>query len=140
MNASRLQVVALAIVLLLFKPSGWAQFTTASLEGTVIDSSGATIPEAKVTIQNTDIGLIKSTSSGTDGAYLFPALPVGNYRLTVEKSGFTTYVQDGIILTVNQAATQSVTLRVGALSQQVTVSGNTNLVTTTEAAVGQLVT
>lgn len=116
-----------------------AQFTTASLGGTVEDASGAVVPEAAVTVQNTGTGLVKRQSTGADGAFLFPNLPIGSYRLTVEKSGFTTYVQDGITLTVNQAASEIVKLRVGAVAQEVNVQGNAPLVTTSSATVGQLV-
>src|SRR2546422_5638057 len=115
------------------------QYTTASLGGTVVDQSGAAIADAKVTVLNTDTGFTQTVSSGADGAYLFSRLPVGNYRLTVEKEGLTTYVQSGIQLTVSQAATQSVTMNIGAVSQQVTVTGDASIVTTQSATVGQLI-
>jgi hypothetical protein len=116
-----------------------AQYTTASLSGTVVDPSGAAVPGAKVTVQNAGTGFTRITASGNDGDYLFPVLPVGQYTLTVVKSGFQTYAQKGIILTVNRAATQLVTLKLGTQTQEVTVNGNASLVTTTSAAVGQLV-
>lgn len=95
----KLQAVALAVAILLYGVPASAQYTTASLGGTVTDASGAVIPGAKVTARNTDTGMTKSVSTGVDGAYLFPALPVGHYNLTVEKPGFTRYVQRGITLT-----------------------------------------
>jgi hypothetical protein len=116
-----------------------AQFTTASLGGTVTDPSGAAIPGATVTVQNTETGLTRTAKSGTGGDYLFPALPVGTYKLTVEKTGFQTYIQSGIDLAVNQSATQMVALQVGTLTEHVTVSANASLVTTSSASVGQLV-
>jgi hypothetical protein len=64
---------------------------------------------------------------------------VGNYRLSVQKSGFRTYVQQGIVLTVGQAASQRVTLQVGSVTQTVTVAANAELVETREAAVGEVV-
>ncbi len=115
------------------------QFTTASLSGTVVDPSGAAIPGAKVTVQNTDTGFTQSVSAGPAGDYLFTRLPIGNYKLTVEKQGMTTYVQSGIKLDVSQAATQQVTMRLGAVSQEVTVAGDTSLVTTQSATVGQVI-
>src|SRR5574337_541456 len=89
-----------------------AQYTTASLGGTVEDPAGAVVPGAEVTVQNEDTGLSRTVSSQPDGTFLFPALPVGHYKLTVTKSGFATYAQTGIILTVNEAATQTVALQV----------------------------
>ena len=91
------------------------QYTTASLGGTVVDQSGAAIADAKVTVLNTDTGFTQTVSSGAGGEYLFSRLPVGSYRLTVEKEGLTTYVQSGIQLTVSQAATQTARRKSGDL-------------------------
>jgi len=82
-----------------------AQYTTGSLGGTVVDQSGASVPDAKVQIQNADTGFTQTADTSSDGSFLFPRLPVGNYKLTVEKTGFTRYVQEGTTLTLNQAAT-----------------------------------
>lgn len=117
----------------------FSQYTTASLGGTVVDPSGAAVPGAKVTVLNQDTGLTKTAVSGSGGAFLFPVLPIGNYTLTVEKTGFTTYVQKGITLGVNQAATQTVKLNVGQVSQAITVSANAAMVTTRTATLSQLV-
>ncbi|PYV44583.1 MAG: hypothetical protein DMG06_05900 [Acidobacteria bacterium] len=116
-----------------------AQYTTASMAGNVVDPTGAMVPEAKVTVHNTETGFEQTVSTGATGAFLFPRLPVGVYQLTVEKPGFSTYVQEGITLTVNQSATQTVTLKVGEISEKVTVAADTELVTTGTATVGQLV-
>lgn len=116
-----------------------AQYTTASLGGTVVDQSGAAVPEAGVTVENTATGFTQKTSTDATGAYLFPRLQVGPYNLRVEKTGFTTYIQKGIILTVNQAASQPVTLQVGTVTQEVTVAATAELVNTREATVGQAV-
>lgn len=132
--------VALAIMVVLGAAApAWAQFTTASLGGQVTDASGGVVVGATVRLRDTGTGQVFSARTSAAGRYLFPALPVGGYRLTVSKAGFQTFVQTGIVLNVNQAATQSVTLKVGATSQEVTVSGNAPLVTTRSAAVGQLV-
>jgi hypothetical protein len=124
---------------LLFVSPLSAQFTTASLGGTVVDPSGASIPDAKISVENKDTALTETTSSGNTGAFLFSRLPVGNYKLTVEKQGFTTYVQEGITLAVNQAAGLTVPMQVGRSTEQVTVTANADLVTTREATVNQLI-
>jgi carboxypeptidase family protein len=116
-----------------------AQFTTASLSGTVVDQTGAAVPDAKVTVQNIETGFTQTVNSGPAGDYLFSRLTVGKYKLTVEKAGLTTYVQSGIELAVNQAATQKITMTVGAVSQEITISENTSLVTTESATVSQVV-
>jgi hypothetical protein len=116
-----------------------AQFTTASLNGIVVDPSGAAVPAAKVSVRNTGTGFELTTTTEDTGLYVFPRLPVGSYTLRVEKEGFSTYVQDGIVLTVNRSATQNVSLRVGEVSESVTVTSDVDLVTTGTATVGQLV-
>jgi hypothetical protein len=116
-----------------------AQFTTATLSGTVVDPTGGSVPEAKVTILNINTGLSRAVHTAGDGAFSFPALPVGSYRLTVERQGFSTYVQEGITLTVNQTATQRVVLQVGATTQEVTVTENAAMVNTQTATIDQLV-
>lgn len=131
--------IAGLIVGLLSGASLFAQFTTASLSGRVTDAARAAVPDAAVTVQNTGTGQTRRAETNQTGEYLFPALTVGTYRLSVEKSGFQTYVQNGIILTVNQAATGDVVLKIGAVTEQVNVSGNAPLVTTTSATTGQLI-
>ena len=116
-----------------------AQFTTASLAGVVTDSSGAVIPAAKLTLTNQQTGLSHSLLSDVQGHYLFTALPVGHYQLVVEKTGFTAYKQTGIELTVNQSATQNVSLQIGKVTEEVTVGANVELINTREATVGQLI-
>ena len=121
---TRGRVVAYLMVLLVATLGAFpaaAQFTTASLGGTITDPTGAAIAAAGIIVRNTATGVTYSTTSQTSGEYKFPALPVGTYELTVTKSGFETYVQTGIVLTVNEAATQAVVLKVGQVTERVTV-------------------
>jgi hypothetical protein len=119
--------------------AAFAQYTTARLSGAVTDDSSSALPGATVTVEQVATGYTQSAKAGSAGDYLFPSLPVGSYRLTVEMSGFTTYVQNGITLTVGQAATQNIALHVGSVSQQITVDANASLVTTDDPSVGQLI-
>ncbi len=131
---------ALMLALLIFCTTPLsAQFTNSSLNGTVIDPSGNAVVGAKVTVENVATGFSQNTSSAARGNYVFSTLPVGTYKLTIEAQGFGTYVQSGINLTVNQAATQNVTLKVGSVSQKVNVFSTAPLVTTSSATVGELV-
>ena len=130
-------VMGLAIVLCAVPLAG--QFTTASLAGTVTDATGAVIPDTTVTMNNVDTGLTVTVSTEPTGAYLFSRLPIGNYQLTVEKAGFSMYVQAGITLAVNQVATQNITLQVGQVTEQVTVEAAAELIVTRTATAGQLV-
>lgn len=116
-----------------------AQFTTASLAGTVRDSTGALIPAASVKIVNAANGFTQTATSDGAGAFLLPRLPVGEYTLTVEKTGFSTYVQGGLTLSVNQSANVDVVLQVGAISEKVEVQADAELVDTRTATNGQLI-
>jgi len=132
-------VVAVWLACLLLTAPLAAQFTTASLGGTVVDATGASVPQSKVTVLNKDTGFTKTDLSGADGTFAFPGLPIGAYRLTVERAGFSTYVQEGITLTVNQTASQRVMLQVGATTQEITVTENAAMVNTQTATINQLV-
>src|SRR6478672_8258050 len=131
--------VRCALLALLIAACAFAQFTTASLSGSLLDPSGASLPDAQVTVRNVDTGFNLTIKSDAAGAFLFSRLPVGTYQLTVEKPGFTTYVQSGIQLSVNQNATLSVTMQVGQVSDKVNVDANAELVETRSATSGQLV-
>src|SRR5262245_1448347 len=116
-----------------------AQFTTASLGGEVRDPSGSAVPDARVTVRNLETGFTQVVGSDAAGAFLFSRVPVGGYELRVEKAGFTSYVQSGIRLTVDRAATQNVTLQVGAVTEAVTVQAEAELIQTRTATAGALV-
>ena len=116
-----------------------AQYNLASLGGNVLDPTGAAVPEAKITIKNAGTGLTRVTTSSANGAFVLPALPVGTYTLTVEKPGFTTQVREGIVLAVDQAASLTVSMQLGQVSEQVTVGAGAELVPVRESTVGQLI-
>src|SRR5690242_21708159 len=139
MNRAARFCVLMGAVILFTAPALVAQFTTASLGGVVSDSSGAVIPGAKLSLTNQQTGLSRTATSDAQGHYLFPALPVGHYELFVEKGGFTSYKQTGIELTVNQSATQNVSLKVGQVKQEVAVGANVEVVSTRGATVGRVI-
>jgi hypothetical protein len=119
---------------------GQAQAFTATLSGSVRDTSGSVVPGAKVTLSNPERGLTQVAASQQDGRYVFSLLPPGTYTLRVEKTGFRPYVQSEIVLTVGQTATQDVTLEVGATHETVTVTAGAAMLNTTTANVGTTVT
>ena len=140
----KLQSFASLAVLILSLTAMWgvpavAQSTTAQLSGTVTDNAGSAVAGAAITVEQIAIGFKQTGKTGPGGEYLFPSLPVGRYELTIEMPGFNTYVQNGIVLTVGLAASQNITLHVGAVTQQVTVVANPSMVTTQSASIGQLV-
>lgn len=118
----------------------WGQaVANAQISGAVVDASGAAIPGAKITATQTDTEQQRTTISGADGSYVLPNLPVGPYRLEVQASGFTTYLQTGIRLEVSNQFTINVTLKVGEVRQQVEVSADASMVETQNTSVSQVI-
>jgi hypothetical protein len=117
--------------------SAWGQ-SKASLRGTVSDQSGGVIAGAKVTLTNTGTGIARATTTGNDGTYLFDLVQVGTYKLTVDKPGFSAFLQGGIVLELNQNGRQDVALKIGQENQTVEVTANVVQVDTTGAVLGKV--
>jgi hypothetical protein len=116
-----------------------AQTTTATLSGTVRDSQGGVIPGASINVVQTDTGQTRQVTSGHTGDYTISNLPVGNYRITASAQGFKKTVIGSITLQVNQAANVDLTMEVGAIAEEVTVSAAAPLLATESTSVGQVV-
>jgi carboxypeptidase family protein len=110
----------------------------ASIRGTVTDQSGALVPEARITVTNVATGLSK-TATSKDGEFAILQLPVGNYSVKIEKSGFRTYTASGIHLDVNQVYALNAKIDLGAVSESVTVEANQVQVETTTPQRGDVV-
>ena len=117
-----------------------AQSDTSSLSGTVTDSTGAVVPDARVTAKSDATGAVRNVTTNSVGAYTITNLPSGNYTVTVEASGFQTAVQQGTHLDPSIGARVDMALKSGNTSTTVTVQANANRLQTESAAVGQLVT
>jgi len=131
-----------ASIVLLFvcswAPSGFAQ-VSATLSGAVTDQSGAAVTAADVTARNLDSGLSRSTVTDQEGRYRLFALALGQYEIRVKKSGFAEALRTGIRLVVGQDATADVGLRLGAVSEEMKVEGDTSVVTVTTQDISGLV-
>ena len=128
----------LAFVLLACLSSS-AQQITANIRGTVTDPSGALILGAEVTAQQTETGLSRVTTTDRNGNYLLLELPVGHYRLHVAAKGFEEYVQNGIMLNVDETASVSPHLAIGSEKQQVLVQADAQLIEPTVTSMGKVV-
>jgi hypothetical protein len=129
-----------ALLGLSFGAVAWGQaVSTAQINGTVQDASGSAVPGAAITVTRTDKGALKPPTSGADGSYTVPSLPVGRYSLEVEKAGFATYVQTGVVLQVASNPAIPVTLTIGAVSEHVQVEANAAMVETQSTGVGQVI-
>ena len=114
-------------------PVTFAQVTNASLTGEITDSNGAVLPGARLQVQNTATNTIQTAETNASGVYLVAPLNPGSYKVSVEKQGFDKLVQTGITLTVGQAATLNITLKVGDVKEVVTVTADAELINTTTA-------
>lgn len=115
--------------------SAFGQATT-SLRGTVTDPTGAVVPNATVTLVNAATNFSRHTLTENSGAYFFPAVLPGTYKLTVEAQGFHTFLQTGVRLLVNLPVTLNVRLELGAVAQTVQVTSKVPLLNTTDASLG----
>lgn len=113
--------------------------TSSSLSGAVTDPSGAGVAQANVVVRNVDTGMERAATTDASGRFQVLALPVGNYRVTAAKSGFSVEIRAGIHLVVGQDATADLRLSVGQVQQQVTVNADAQAVSLTTADISGLV-
>jgi hypothetical protein len=116
-----------------------AQQITGSIRGTVTDPSGAVVQGATVSATQTETGLTRSATTDHDGAYVLLELPVGHYQIQVEGKNFRRYIQQGITLNVNETATVSPRLTVGAETEKVEVNADAELIQNTISSLGTVV-
>ena len=119
--------VSLSILLVSLLPASlsMAQFTEATLKGTVSDTSGAVAPHAQVVAENQGTGQVRSTVSDSGGAFSIPDLPSGIYTVRVSVSGFKTYEHHDLELSVGKMTEIDVHLEVGEIKETVEVNGLT---------------
>jgi hypothetical protein len=132
------RVGTLVVLLLLVAGTIWAA-VTASISGTVTDPTGAVIPNASVTAHNTDTGFDSSTQTNAQGFYNFPVLPPGKYELRIKAAGFEEYRETDLVLDVNTALRIDAAMRVGAVSQEVSVTSTAVHVETTNTQMGEVI-
>jgi Carboxypeptidase regulatory-like domain len=113
--------------------------STAVLRGSVIDPSGAAIAHAKVAVRNQGTGVEWNNESDSDGLFAVPALPPGKYAITVSAEGFQTAVISNLVLDVSTTVTQTIQLKVGKVSQEVTITAETPVIDDSTVTIGQVV-
>ncbi|MCZ2157080.1 MAG: TonB-dependent receptor, partial [Bryobacterales bacterium] len=117
-----------------------AQVLYGSAVGTVEDQTGAVVPDATVTYTNQSTGQTREVRTGSDGRYTAPNLLPGEYELKVTASGFRTFVQTGVTITINTVTRSDVKLAVGQLAEEVTVAAAAAVLQTDKSDVGTEVT
>ena len=112
---------------------------TAQINGSIKDASGSAVPGAEIKAIQTGTGAVRTATSGADGDYALTNLPIGPYLLEVTKDGFSKYVQQGIVLNVGGNPTVDVAMKIGAVSDQVTVEADAAMVETHSVGLGTVV-
>jgi hypothetical protein len=126
------------VALLACIPAAWSQ-STSTIRGTVTDSSGAVVPNAKVTIHNLATSEERITQTDNAGNYVAPSLPVGTYRITAQATGMQTAVASNLVLEVARTVEQDFKLKVTDVSQTIEVTGAAPVIEGTTVGVGQVV-
>jgi hypothetical protein len=100
-----------------------AQITSGVIQGVLTDESGGVVPGATVEVKNVGTNLTKTLTTDSEGRFVFLQLPPGQYTLTVSSQGYATHVQENFPLTVGQAISLNLKLKVSQVEERVTVSG-----------------
>ena len=133
-----LRAVLLAALSAVLGTSALAQ-STASLSGTVSDATGAVVVNAKVVATKQGTGVESATQTDTAGAYLFPSLPIGIYRVQATAPGFQSAIISNLKLEVATAVVQNIQLRIGQAAETVEITADTALVDTTTTSMSQVI-
>ena len=135
-NVVRFGLIVLVVLGVTALPA-FTQTGAGTVSGTVRDTSEGLVSGAKVTITNTETGVSRQAETSAEGLYSFPNLPIGPYRLSVEKQGFDTWVGT-LTLNVGQSATVNAVLRPGSVKSVVEVKDAATPIETTSGVIGDV--
>ncbi|PYV67628.1 MAG: hypothetical protein DMG96_38750 [Acidobacteria bacterium] len=134
-----LMVLAIATLCLLVTGTALAQSDRGTIAGTVVDSSGAVVSGAPVTVRGVDTGNVYKTTTTAEGIYRISDIAIGRYDVTVEAQGFKSSVQKGVQVQINTVAALNVTLQPGSTTEEVTVLADAPTIQTESSDVGTVV-
>jgi hypothetical protein len=117
----------------------WGQTTNGSVQGSVVDPSGAAVSGATVTARNMDTGLTNVTRTTDAGVYALPNLPPGRYSVTVEANGMKKYTQEGITVATSSTVALDLKLQLGPASETINVTADAAQLQTESSEVGATV-
>ncbi len=123
-----------------FIPRADAQVLYGSIVGTVSDESGASVPGATVAIMNTATGASQDGLTSADGFYRFVNVQAGSYDMTVNAEGFSTFISEGVTVTVNTITRIDVNMQIGQVTEQITVEATAARLQTEKASTGAEIT
>jgi hypothetical protein len=129
----RLAAFGLAGGLVFALPATARAQATGTISGAVTDESEGALPEATVDATNQGTNQVRTATSGADGLYTIPLLPPGLYRVKATLTGFTAFTRERVRVTVSETALVNLTLKVGQVSESVTIVGEPPLIETANA-------
>src|SRR5690348_16726805 len=135
----RFLILSISLVCLL-NAIGWSQVSTSTVTGTVVDTSGAVVPEATIKVTNEGTAVSYQTKTSSTGAYTVPSLTPGQYTVTVSHAGFDTFSSQHNVLSVGVPLVVNATLQVGAAQQVVQVESSYQRIETTNASISDVMT
>ena len=116
-----------------------AQMVGATISGTIVDATGAVVPNVKIVVRNVSTGIVANAATNGVGVFDAPNLPPGTYEVSAAAAGFATLVRNRIILTVGQELVLNLTLQVGITSTQIEVNTEAPTVDLANATIGGVV-
>jgi outer membrane receptor protein involved in Fe transport len=117
-----------------------AQSATGSIEGTIVDQTGAVMPGVTITLTHTATGVVRTAVTDDNGVFRVPLLPVGIYDMTAELAGFLPRKEPEINLTIGQTVTLRIQMAVSGLAETVNVSGGTPVIESSRSQVSSTIT
>jgi len=130
---------ALCAFCVLLCPPAFGQGAAGSVSGVVLDTSGAVIAGASVTLTNTATGVTTPTNTNNEGLYTFPYVQPGVYDVTASAPGFETVKRPGVTVNVTERVQISFDLKIGNVKQTVEVTGAAPMLHTADAVTGQII-
>ncbi|MGH9351391.1 MAG: carboxypeptidase regulatory-like domain-containing protein, partial [Terriglobia bacterium] len=137
-TSRQLQLFFLVALVIAWAPAAFGQATYGNIIGTVTDPTGASVPGVKVVAQNIATGVSVAAMTNDSGNYVASHLLPGDYTLTFAKTGFQSYVQKNVTVAVGTSTNVNAQMKLGAVTQQVTVNAAPPLLETDSAQVTTL--
>ncbi len=136
----KLKIIMIALAILSLAPGTvLAQAVKGTLLGTVVDASGATVPNAKIAITESNTGIVRTTTTNESGNYNFPDLAPGTYVVVAEVTGFKRSSRAGVEVQLNTSPRVDLILQPGSVSESIEVTAETPLLQTDRADTGRTI-
>src|SRR5262245_45865668 len=132
----RILILVVCGLLVAIAPALAQQGQFSSLQGRVTDDTGAGLPGVAIVVTHQGSGIFRQTVSGIDGSYFVTGIVPGPYKITADLSGFRKFECQDVVLTIGNTSTLDITLGVGAIEENVTVTGQSPLVDVSTKQIG----